>query len=356
MGSYRLVRKLGEGGMGEVWLAEHQMLARPAAVKLIRPAMLGVDAERAEVQLTRFEREAQATASLRSPHTINLYDFGRSEDGAFYYVMEFLDGVTLQQLVERFGPVPPERAAFLLAQACDSLADAHHAGLLHRDVKPANIIVSRFGRRPDHVHVLDFGLVKAFAQGAADKEAAKRMAEAVQLTHENILAGTPAYASPESAIAPQLVDARSDLYSLGCVAYWLVTGHCPFEGDTPIQTVMLHVNEPVVPPSKRSEMPIPVAFEKLVLSCLEKKPEDRPESAEALRLQFEALAQGWEPERADTWWAHHAPAPQLPEQRRKQEWRAVFMTQSAPSKPSFISTEGPEDEPAAESPAPTLTS
>ena len=166
MGSYRLVRKLGEGGMGEVWLAEHQMLARPAAVKLIRPAMLGVDAERAEVQMTRFEREAQATASLRSPHTINLYDFGRSEDGAFYYVMEFLDGLTLQQLVERFGPVPPERAAFLLAQACDSLADAHHARLLHRDIKPANIIVSCFGRRPDHVHVLDFGLVKAFAPGA----------------------------------------------------------------------------------------------------------------------------------------------------------------------------------------------
>ena len=154
--------------MGEVWLAEHQMLARPAAVKLIRPAMLGVDAERVEVQLTRFEREAQATASLRSPHTINLYDFGRSEDGAFYYVMEFLDGLTLQQLVERFGPVPPERAAFLLAQACDSLADAHHASLLHRDIKPANIIVSRFGRRPDHVHVLDFGLVKAFAPVAAD--------------------------------------------------------------------------------------------------------------------------------------------------------------------------------------------
>ena len=344
MGSYRLVRKLGEGGMGEVWLAEHQMLARPAAVKLIRPAMLDVDAERVEVQLTRFEREAQATASLRSPHTINLYDFGRSEDGAFYYVMEFLDGLTLQQLVERFGPVPPERAAFLLAQACDSLADAHHASLLHRDIKPANIIVSRFGRRPDHVHVLDFGLVKAFAPVAADTEAAKRLAEAAQLTHDNVLAGTPAYTSPESAIAPQLVDARSDLYSLGCVAYWLVTGQCPFEGDTPIQTVMLHVSEPVVPPSKRSEMPIPAAFEELILSCLEKKPEDRPESAEALRLQFEALAQGWEPERADTWWAHHMPAPQLPQQRRKQEWRAVFMTQSAPSGPSFMAAEEPEDE------------
>ena len=146
--------------------------------------MLDVDAERVEVQLTRFEREAQATASLRSPHTINLYDFGRSEDGAFYYVMEFLDGLTLQQLVERFGPVPPERAAFLLAQACDSLADAHHASLLHRDIKPANIIVSRFGRRPDHVHVLDFGLVKAFAPVAADTEAAKRLAEAAQLTHD----------------------------------------------------------------------------------------------------------------------------------------------------------------------------
>ena len=134
----------------------------------------------------------------------------------------------------------------------------------------------------------------------------------------------------------------------------MVTGQCPFEGDTPIQTVMLHVNEPVVPPSKRSEMPIPAAFEKLILSCLEKRPEDRPESAEALRLQFEALAKGWDSERADKWWAHHVPAPQLPEHRRNQEWRAVFMTQSAPSGPSFMATEGPEDEPTSESSAPTL--
>ena len=233
--------------MGEVWRAEHQLLARPAAIKLIRTdngASQPTDEARA-----RFEQEAQVTASLRSPHTIHLYDFGVTDDGAFYYVMELLEGFDLQALVERFGPVPVNRAVYLLDQICHSLAEAHHRGVVHRDIKPSNIFVCRYGRDCDFVKVLDFGLVKPMGshQGATQQA----------LTAEAVTRGTPAFMSPEQALADPSLDARSDLYALGCVAFWLVTGKPVFQGTSPIDTIVRHVQAVPDAPSRHSELAIP---------------------------------------------------------------------------------------------------
>ena len=280
MGSYRLIGKIGEGGMGEVWRAEHRMLARAAAIKLIHPEVLGSgDPLRAREVLKRFEREAQATAALRSRHTIELYDFGLTADGTFYYVMELLEGHTLEALVERFGPLPAERAVFILRQACDSLAEAHAAGLVHRDVKPANIFACRLGLEVDVVKVLDFGLVK--------RRGPQARAEA--LTVEGGFIGTPAYMPPEVALGTEPVDGRADIYALGCVAYWLLTGRPVFEGDNAMQVVIDHVRTTPVPPSQRTSEPIPEALEKIVLRCLEKDPERRPAGAVALSGELKAL-------------------------------------------------------------------
>ena len=218
MGSYRLVERLGKGGMGEVWRAQHRMLARPAAIKLIRPEVLGAtDAgEPGSMLLRRFEREAQATALMRSAHTVELYDFGVADDGTFYYVMELLDGFDLDELVERFGPVPPERAVHLLRQICDSLAEAHAAGLIHRDVKPANMYACRYGREVDFIKVLDFGLVK---HGRAPEEGADKLTAG-----DTARAARRRSCRPSRRSATSDVDARSDLYAVGCVAYWLLTG------------------------------------------------------------------------------------------------------------------------------------
>jgi len=298
LGSYRLVEKLGEGGMGEVWRARHRMLARSAAIKLIRTSVLG-DPSRAFETLKRFEREARATAALRSPHTIAVYDFGLAADGVFYYVMELLEGFSLQTLVDRFGPVPPERAVRLLRQACHSLAEAHAAGLVHRDVKPANLFVCRLGLDLDFVKVLDFGLVKVQHASATGPEA---------LTGDGGLTGTPGYMAPEIAVGAEF-DRRADIYALGCVAYWLLTGHRVFESGNGMQIVVDHVRTPPVPPSHRAGQALPPGLEQIVMRCLEKDPARRPASAAELSRELEALGIEalWTDARARDWWDEHPP-------------------------------------------------
>jgi len=301
LGSYRLRERLGAGGMGEVWRAEHRLLARPAAIKLIRPEILGPrEADGRRVLLQRFEREAQATAMMRSAHTVELYDFGVTDDGTFYYVMELLDGLDLAQLVKTGGPVPPERAVHFLRQMCDSLGEAHATGLIHRDIKPANVYVCRHGRKLDFIKVLDFGLVKggAVRDGGSD-----------HATLDNLAGGTPAFMSPEQALGDKNLDGRSDLYAVGCVAYWLLTGVTVFEGHTPMETIVMHVNQEPVPPSRRSVQPIPAELETIILDCLAKRPEARPQTADELmaRLDRVPLAQAWTPARSGQWWDQYRP-------------------------------------------------
>jgi eukaryotic-like serine/threonine-protein kinase len=277
MGSYRLGELLGRGGMGEVYLAHHRMLARPAAIKLIRPdALAGRDGTQALLAAARFRREAEAAANLKSAHTVQLYDFGVTEDGRHYLVMELLEGINLDALVRRDGPLPAARVIDILRQVCDSLQEAHDAGLVHRDIKPANIHLGRVGRQHDFVKVLDFGLVKSFAPTTGNDSLASVAGLAL---------GTPAFMSPEM-VHGEVVDGRSDLYSLGCVAYYLLTGHLVFEADTAIQTVLLHVQQEPVPPSRRTENPVPPTLDRLVLACLAKSPADRPQSAIELAAEL----------------------------------------------------------------------
>ncbi len=302
IGQYTLEEKIGAGGMGEVWRARHRLLIRPAAVKLVTARELGSGPERdPDLRLRRFEREARATAGLKSPHTVQLYDFGVTDDGTLYYVMELLDGMDLDTLVARFGPMPPERAVHLLLQVCSSLDDAHQNGLVHRDIKPANIVVSRLGAAWDFVKVLDFGLVKLSSEKQSD--------ESVKLTAEDKVSGTPGFIAPESVLgAPS--DHRVDIYSLGCVAYWLLTGKLVFEGPGTIKVLFDHVHTPPPNPSLRSPAPLPEALEALILQCLAKNPDQRPASAAELhtRLQALELDAGWTRERAELWWSDHAPA------------------------------------------------
>jgi serine/threonine-protein kinase len=260
--------------------------------------------ERRGVIQTRFEREAQATAAMRSPHTIQLYDFGVADDGTFYYVMELLDGFDLDALVQRFGPLPAERAVHLLRQVCHSLAEAHASALIHRDLKPANVYVCRYGRDVDFVKVLDFGLVKARDdQHPAD----------LKLTAENAVGGTPAFMAPEQALGDRPVTGRSDLYAVGCLAYWMLTGRLVFEGKSAMDTMVQHIQAVPLPPSQRTEVAVPAALEQLVLACLAKDPADRPASAEELRERLDAipLAEAWTPTRAQRWWDTHRPTAAL---------------------------------------------
>jgi eukaryotic-like serine/threonine-protein kinase len=302
LGSYRLEEPLGKGGMGEVFRATHQMLARPAAVKLIRSEIIGSSTPAAARVITeRFRREAEAAASLRSPHTISLYDFGISQDGTFFLVMELLDGLDLETLVERFGPVSPERAVHLLRQACASLAEAHARGLIHRDIKPSNIFTCRMGLDVDFVKVLDFGLVKGIGEG--DREA-------TMLTAPDSTTGTPAYIAPEVVRGDRVADHRVDIYTLGCVGYWLLTGRLVFQAPNAIQLMYQHANATPVAPSQRSEIEIPAALDRVILSCLAKFPEDRPQSAGELSQLLAAATAGsvWSNERAHRWWDRHHPA------------------------------------------------
>jgi len=296
LGSYRLVERLGRGGMGEVWRAEHRLLARPVAIKLIQPSFT-TSVARTAAAMRQFEREAQVTSQLCSPHTVKLFDFGIADNGSFYYVMQLLDGVDVEALVERFGPIPAERAIFLLRQICHSLSEAHSRGLVHRDIKPANIFLCRYGEDYDFVKVLDFGIVKA-VNGLADTMPL--------VTFEHVVQGTPAYIAPEQALGLD-VDSLTDIYAIGCVAYWLLTGATVFAADTPIALVMQHVQSAPVPPSVRTELPIPPALDALVLSCLEKRPVDRPQSAKDLRRRLDALQvpSPWNDERARDWWVKH---------------------------------------------------
>jgi eukaryotic-like serine/threonine-protein kinase len=291
MGYYELIEPLGRGGMGEVWRAKHRMLARPAAIKLISPG-----AGLTTTMVKRFEQEAQMTATLQSQHTIQLYDFGVTDDGAFYYVMEYLNGLDLETLVEKYGPVPAERALNFMLQITDSLEEAHRAGLVHRDIKPANIFTSIHGVQHDLVKVLDFGLAEF-----SDKHAG--------LTMSGSAAGTPAFMAPEAALG-ETVDARTDLYALGAVGYWLLTGRLVFEGETPYATVLDHVRKAPVPPSRRTELEIPESLERIIMMCLEKDPAKRPGSARELgqMLQKVELAAKWDEPRAARWWQMHRPA------------------------------------------------
>ena len=285
--------------MGEVWRAKHRMLVRPAAVKLIRPETLGgEDQNKRRDVVRRFEREAQATAALRSPHTVELYDFGVTNEGIFYYVMELLDGLDLRTLVDTFGSVPPERAIHLMRQSCHSLEDAHQSGLVHRDIKPANVFACRRGIDYDFVKVLDFGLVK---------ETVPR-SEAADQTMDGLVRGTPAFMAPEMAAGATL-DGRVDLYALGCVGYWLVTGQVVFEGADPVVTLVRHVRDQPVPPSVRRGAPLPRDFEATLLACLEKDPARRPQTAAELSARLtacESEVEPWTSSRAEAWWRDHA--------------------------------------------------
>ena len=299
LGSYQLEEVLGKGGMGEVYRASHRMLARPAAVKVIRAEMLGSSSpDKARVMVERFRREAEAAAALRSPHTINLYDFGAAQDGTFFLVMELLEGLDLESLVERFGPLPAERAANLLGQACESLGEAHARGLIHRDIKPANIFTCRVGLAVDFVKVLDFGLVKARDDG-----------QSTMLTAPDATAGTPAYMAPEVIRGDAAVDHRVDIYALGCVGYWLLTGQLVFDAPNALQLMFQHAQNTPVPPSQRTELAIPAALDELLLACLAKRPDDRPQNATDLgrRLAAAVNGDGWTQEQALRWWERHHP-------------------------------------------------
>jgi len=239
---------------------------------------------------------------MRSPHTIELYDFGVTDDGRFYYVMELLDGFDLETLVTRFGPLPPERAIYLLRQVCDSLAEAHSSSLIHRDIKPANIYACRYGRRTDFVKVLDFGLVKLRQEDGSGE---------LDMTAEHGPGGTPAYGAPEQAAGDGHVDGRADLYALGCVAYWLVTGQMVFEARGGLEMIVHHIRTPPTPPSQRTELDVPKALDEVILACLEKHPDRRPQTADELaeRLAACETATPWTPQRAQEWWDAHRPAP-----------------------------------------------
>ena len=295
MGSYVLGSLIGRGGMGEVWRATHRFLVRPAAIKLIKAEVLGAATKKqADVLVERFRREARAAANLRSAHTIQLYDFGVASDGTFYYVMELLDGLNLETLVSQHGPMPSARVTHLLRQVCESLGEAHDSGLIHRDIKPANIQICRIGRDFDFAKVLDFGLVKS-----------QTPTETLEpgLTAPNTVTGTPAYLSPETAMG-EPVDQRTDVYSLGCVAYWMLTGQQVFKAETAMQMILQHVQTLPEPPSRRTGLPIPEELEHIVLDCLAKRPSDRPLSAWELadRLAQCQVESPWTTEDARQWW------------------------------------------------------
>ena len=314
LGSYRLVEKLGGGGMGEVWRAEHQLLARQAAIKLVRPEVL-LDAHHAPVVQERFRREAQTLASLRSRHTIELYDYGVTADGSFFYVMELLDGVDLSQLVLSHGPQPAARVISIIAQACQSLAEAHDAGLFHRDIKPANLFLCRAADEVDIIKLLDFGIVHNVADPIALPIAPSAPSPAglatlpsttgERLTMVGTVIGTPGYIAPEQAVGAPL-DARGDLYALGCVAWWLLTGNEVFPRPTEDEVVHAHVADDV--PDLRSKVRgwLPPELETVILKCLEKRPKARPADARALAEALVAIEippeHVWSRTQAITWW------------------------------------------------------
>jgi serine/threonine-protein kinase len=291
LGQYVLEHKIGEGGMGEVYRARHGMMRRPSALKLLRPE------HASESSLVRFEREVQLTARLTHPNTITLFDYGRTDDGVFYYAMELLEGEDLQRLVEVFGAQAEGRVVRILSMACGALAEAHAIGLIHRDIKPANIMLCTQGGERDVVKLLDFGLVKQIA-----------VEEDVNVSVASTLTGTPLYMAPECILAPEAVDARTDLYALGAVAYFLLTGTEVFKGQSLVEVCSRHLHEVPEPMAVRGVAVSP-QLEAVVRSCLEKKPELRPQSAGELRQRLEACAiEPWDGDKARSWWLEHQAA------------------------------------------------
>ncbi|MBN9522903.1 serine/threonine protein kinase [bacterium] len=292
LGSYHLLRRIGGGGMGEVYLAEHRFLKRPCAVKLIRPESAGDPRARA-----RFEREVRMTATLSHPNTVEVYDYGRAPNGAYYYVMEYLPGLTLEDLVDRYGALPPGRVVYLLRQVCLALREAHGIGLIHRDLKPSNVIAAHRGGADDVAKLLDFGLVRHLTKPLA-----------TGLTADGLAVGTPLYMSPEQAAGDLRVDERSDIYSLGAVAYYLLTGRPPFERASATAVLAAHARDPVVPPSL--VLPgIPEDLERVVLRCLAKSPADRFSDTERLeRALGRCACEGdWDADHAARWWREFSP-------------------------------------------------
>ncbi len=295
LGAYKLETKLGEGSMGEVWRATHRMLARPTAIKMIRPALAGGPGTASQEARDMFEREAKAISTLRSPHTVHLFDYGVSDFGAFYYAMELLDGHDADWIVKRHGPLPPERAIHVLRQLCHSLSEAQAAGLVHRDIKPANVFLCRYGEEFDFVKVLDFGVVHAI-RGVADT--------GLLDVDGGQIRGTPAVMSPEQARG-QEIDGRADIYSIGCLAYFLVTGQHVFTGDDTISVLVQHATAVPVRPGERSAHEIPRELDDLIMACLEKEPANRPQNARELVRRLNAIpgANDWTQERAAVWWS-----------------------------------------------------
>jgi serine/threonine-protein kinase len=292
LGQYTLGEKLGEGGMGVVYRASHGMLRRPTAIKLLKPERAGAEA------LRRFEREVQRTAMLTHPNTVTIFDYGRTTENVFYYAMELLEGASLQEIIEIDGAQPAERVIHLLEQAAGSLAEAHDAGLIHLDIKPGNILVVDRGGIADLVKVVDFGLVKDMRTGTA--------ADAT-LTHADSITGTPLYMAPETITTPDKVDARTDIYALGAVGYWLLTGTHVFRGNTVMEVLAHHLHSAPERPSTRLGAEVDGDLEKILLACLAKRPDDRPESARSLRDQLRACsaARRWTSFRASQWWSAH---------------------------------------------------
>jgi serine/threonine-protein kinase len=286
LGQYTLEAKIGEGTMGAVYRGRHAMLRRPTAIKLLSPE------KTTEVSMARFEREVRFTSQLTHPNTVGIYDFGRTPEGIFYYAMELIEGINLDSLVQTAGPLPEGRVIHILSQMCGSLAEAHALGLIHRDVKPANTMICRRGGMHDVVKLLDFGLVKSVAEfGSA------------RLTQEGSISGTPLFMSPEQARGQDDLDARSDIYSLGAVAYTLLSGRPPFERTSPLEVIVAHARDEVVPPSKL-QPDVPGDLERIILRCLAKRPEDRFPDAERLEQALgECAAAGrWTQEQAARWW------------------------------------------------------
>jgi serine/threonine-protein kinase len=288
LGQYRLKQILGFGGMGAVYLAEHVLLRRPCAIKLIRPDQAGDPKT-----LIRFEREVRAAATLTHWNTIEIFDYGHAEDGTFYYVMEYLPGMNLQDLVEQHGALPPERAVHFLRQVCLALREAHGIGLIHRDIKPSNIFACERGKIYDVAKLLDFGLVKTF-----DSEG-----DSVKLTREGVIAGSPAFMSPEQALGRQPLDARSDIYNVGAVAYFLMTGKLPFDRQSTLEMLHAHAYEPLVPIQAFNEA-VPADLQRVILRCLEKDPDRRYPDAVTLEKALAACesTSQWTTERAEEWW------------------------------------------------------
>src|SRR6185503_10879443 len=291
LGQYTLEGKLGEGGMGVVYRAHHAMLRRPTAIKILRPEIAGEDT------LKRFEREVLLTASLSHPSTVAVFDYGRTPQGLFYYAMEYLDGLNLEQLVKADGPQPPARVAHILRQVCGALAEAHGVGLIHRDVKPANIILSERGGMPDVAKVVDFGLVKSFEEASSRGD--------LEVTSANLIVGTPLYMAPEAIGSGVAIDGRSDLYALGAVGYFLLTGAPVFSATTHVEIFAHHLHTLPDPPSVRSGKYVPDELERIILKCLAKRPGDRYENAKALGHALDDCAERWpwDSDLALQWWA-----------------------------------------------------